>query len=417
MNGRNRQTVLIILMAILPAILLVITFWAYHSLVERMRVSLHEQRAATLRAATIEVGQAAQKSFSCAFLKDGSSTLELLTGDWPSEFDLERLRSIKESYASATETGIELSMGASGPVMLWIIPFENGLRLAVQSKRTFYARLDSLRVLIWTASLLLIGGAFILFVYLARKLSDVFFEMEIKNQELERANRNLEDLGSLKSNFLALVSHELRTPLARLVGHANLIRQQADELPAELKKRFDEMAVEIEELGRMTKNALDLTRLQSEDLAARLTIGQIDQLVISVVERIRPIAASRNLELIVETVQTQPVSHDSYLLERILDNLLVNATKYSLEGGRIRVLMLEQEDVVQIRVENTGNPIPVADREKIFEKFYRLENGPEIPGTGLGLYLVRQFILMMNGRTWLEPTSDGNCFIITLPLS
>ncbi|NLI78486.1 MAG: HAMP domain-containing histidine kinase [Candidatus Riflebacteria bacterium] len=419
MNGRGPPTFLLILMAAFPAILLLLTFWAYHALTEGMRESLHGQRAAALRAVPPPLAEAVAsgaRSYATAFLaSDGASLLDC-SPDWPADFDVGRIQAIRQSYGSTAEAGLELAGGASGPVIVWVVPVGAGARVALQSKRTFYARLESFRVLVWTAGLLLIGGVFLLFVYLARKLSDVFFEMEVKNQELERANRNLEELGSLKSNFLALVSHELRTPLARLVGHANLIRQRAEELPEDLRKRFAEMAVEIEELGRMTKNALDLTRLQSEDLAARLTLGQIDGLVRTVAERIRPVAATRGLTLELDTAPTPPVNHDPYLLERILDNLLVNATKYSPEGGRITVAMVEEGDLVQIRVENTGIPIPPADRDRIFEKFFRREDGPDVPGTGLGLYLVRQFILMMNGRAWVEPLDDGNRFIITLPL-
>ncbi|RCK79539.1 MAG: periplasmic sensor signal transduction histidine kinase [Candidatus Ozemobacter sibiricus] len=416
MNERGRQAILLVLLAALPAILLVLTFWAYHSLMESMASSLLRQRAMALTKPGGEGVASGARSYPTALLAtDGTRLLET-SPDWPADFDAERLYRLRQSYGPAAAEGIELSMGASGPVLVWVVPVEDGYRVAVQGKRAFFARLESMRVLIWTAGLLLTGGGFLLFVFLARRLSEVFLEMEMKNQELERANRHLEELGTLKSTFLALVSHELRTPLARLVGHANLIRQQAAELPEEIRKRFDEMTVEIEELGRMTKNALDLTRLQSEDLAARLTLGQIDGLVRAVAERVRPLAVSRRLTLEVETAPTPPVNHDPYLLERILDNLLVNATKYSPEGGRIAVSMLEDGDTVQIRVENTGIPIPAADRDRIFEKFFRLEGGPDVPGTGLGLYLVRQFILMMNGRVWVEPLEDGNRFIVTLPL-
>ncbi len=416
MNDRGRQAILLVLLAVLPAILLVLTFWASHSLMESMGASLLRQRAVALTKPGGEGTASGSRSYAIALLATDGTHLTETSPDWPADFDAERLRSIRQSYGPAAADGVELAMGASGPLLVWVVPVEDGFRVAVQGKRSFYARLESMRVLIWTAGLLLTGGGFLLFVFLARRLSEVFLDMEVKNQELERANRHLEELGTLKSTFLALVSHELRTPLARLVGHANLIRQQAADLPEEIRKRFDEMTVEIEELGRMTKNALDLTRLQSEDLAARLTLGQIDGLVRAVAERVRPLAESRQLTLEVETAPTPPVNHDPYLLERILDNLLVNAAKYSPEGGRIAVSMIEEGDTVQVWVENTGIPIPAADRDRIFEKFFRLEDGPDVPGTGLGLYLVRQFILMMNGRAWVEPLDGGNRFIVTLPL-
>ncbi|HQG29707.1 MAG TPA: ATP-binding protein, partial [Candidatus Ozemobacteraceae bacterium] len=246
--------------------------------------------------------------------------------------------------------------------------------------------------------------------------ADVFNEMEVKNQELERANRNLEELGTLKSTFLALVSHELRTPLARLTGQVNLIERSAERLPDDIRRRFEEMAVEIAELGRMTKNALDLTRLQSEDLAARVELGQITSVVTMTVGRIRPLAAARDLSVELDLPETPPVSHDPYLLERILDNLLVNAVKYAIPKSIIRIHIIEEIDAIRIAVESCGPIIPAPDREKIFEKFYRGDSGTDIPGSGLGLYLVRQFILMMGGRAWVEPADAGNRFVVTLPI-
>ncbi len=415
MNGRARQLTLIIVMGVFPAVLLFLSVWTYNSIFERMRLSLHEQRSLALRNLAAEGGHSQPRPYAVAFLRRGTTEINDVSGDWPKNFDPMTIFGLRASLGSATEFGVEIDQGASGPVLLWILPVEDGFRLALQTRRTFYARLESFRIIMWTVALLLAGGGFILFTSMARKLSDVFTEMEIKNQELERANRNLEELGTLKSNFLALVSHELRTPLARLVGQIKLIRQNQDRLPEEFRKRFGEMETEIEELNRMTKNALDLTRLQSEDLAARMELGQIGKLVQNGVERLQRIAASRGLKIDVETPETPPVSHDPYLLERILDNILVNAIKYSNENTVIAVRLVEQDSFLNIRVENTGPVISSADREKIFEKFYRADVSTEIPGTGLGLYLVRQFILMMNGKVWVEPLESGNRFVITLP--
>ncbi|HNW36738.1 MAG TPA: ATP-binding protein, partial [Candidatus Ozemobacteraceae bacterium] len=328
----------------------------------------------------------------------------------------ETILKLRSSYASETEYGVEIGIASPGPGILWIIPYGQGLRVAYQTRRSFYTRLESWRALIWTGGLLVAGMAFVLFVLVARKLADVFNEMEIKNQELERANRNLEELGTLKSTFLALVSHELRTPLARLNGQVNLIRQSSDRLPEELRRRFDEMSVEISELGRMTKNALDLTRLQSEDLAARIELGQISSVVTMTFERVKSMAAARDLLLELDLPETPPVSHDPYLLERILDNLLVNAVKYTAPKTVIRLRVVEETSAIRIEVESCGPVIPPVDREKIFEKFYRGEGDTTVPGSGLGLYLVRQFILMMGGRAWVEPVAEGNMFVITLPL-
>jgi len=409
-----RQVHLSLLAGLLPAVFLILALLAYNALIERMQSGLHEQRSLALRtlpAATI----AQQKHYSCVALTADLATFTILTGDWPLALDNTEIRRLREMLGSGTELGIEIELADLGPAFFWLVPIEGGYRAAVQSRLSFRSRVESFRALIWIGALLLAGIAFFVYALLARKLSDVFSEMEAKNLELERANRHLEELGKLKSNFLALVSHELRTPLARMAGHIQLIKAQEEQLPPEQRRRFEEMSLDVEELSRMTKNVLDLTRLQSEDLSARLDLSQVSPLVRSCVERSRRGAAARGLTLECETPETPPVSHDPYLLERILDNLLVNAIKYSFPDTVIRVTLVERESNVEICVESRGAVIPSADREKIFEKFYRVPQEADIPGTGLGLYLVRQFILMMNGRAWVEPREQGNCFVVTLP--
>ncbi|MFZ2959269.1 MAG: HAMP domain-containing sensor histidine kinase [Candidatus Ozemobacteraceae bacterium] len=360
---------------------------------------------------------ASSSGYPTAFLPDAVASLTVLSGEWPAFLDVQTLRGFSSSLGSSAENGVSIDGKGLEPSFLWIIPVAGGSRIAVQSRRQFYGRLESLRALIWIGGLLLVGGAFVMIVMVSRKLSDVFSEMEAKNIELERANRHLEDLGTLKSNFLALVSHELRTPLARLSGQVNLIRPSMEMLPGDLRGRFEQMALDVEELNRMTKNVLDLTRLQSEDLAARIGLAQIGPLIRGCVERIRSFAESRGIVVTIDLPEAPPVAHDAYLLERILDNLLINAVKYSPESGWINVALAEGTTTLDVRVESSGPVVITADRDRIFEKFYRVEGGADVPGTGLGLYLVRQFMLMMKGRAWVEPIPGGNRFAVTLTLS
>lgn len=417
MKSGLRQSLLIASIAVLPALFLILTLWVYQYLVERMRIGLHEQRANLIRSLTVPPDEDHSRPFLFGRLASDGAAMDVFSGEIPEEIGPEDLLKLYKSHGSATSLGVETSLGRGAPNIVWIIPEEEGFRVAIQSRRSFYARLESLRVLIWTAGLLCMGVVFILFVSLARKMSDLFMEMEEKNRELERANRHLEELGTLKSSFLALVSHELRTPLARLNGHFTLIKQQYLKLPAEVMTRFDEMRVDLEELSRMTKNALDLTRLQSEDLAARVEPGQIAPVVEMLLDRIRPSVEHAGLKLSVLLPELPPVNHDPYLFERILDNLLLNAVKYSRPQGEIRLEFIEDDDKLRVHVESDGETIPDNLRDKIFEKFFRATEDSLVSGSGLGLYIVRQFILMMGGRAWVEPTSTGNRFVITLILS
>ncbi|MBF0545677.1 MAG: hypothetical protein HQM08_14635 [Candidatus Riflebacteria bacterium] len=417
MGARWRQISISFLLGIIPAVILAIFLYSYDLIVEKIKKDLHESRLNSLKVLANSPENNPSKVFSLGFLPDGAASFSVQSLDWPPKLTPDLVRYFQKNLPSPNESGIQIDELGKEPYIIWIVKGNSGVWVALQSRRQFYAKIDTLKVLIWTGGLIVVGISFILFVYIARKISEIFSEMETKNLELERANRHLEELGKLKSNFLALVSHELRTPLARLNGQINLLLS-GNEVPVDFKKRVLEMAVDIEELNRQTKNVLDLTRLQSEDLSVKSSPGQIGPIIESAVNRIKRAGKQRGLNFIFENVEIPLVNHDQYLLERILDNLLNNAVKYSNENSSVKISLHEKRDLIEIHVDSEGPVVPESEREKIFEKFYRGENSMEnIPGTGLGLYLVRQFILIMGGRAWAVGSENGNRFVITLPLA
>ncbi|MBF0409513.1 MAG: hypothetical protein HQM10_19390 [Candidatus Riflebacteria bacterium] len=413
-----RQYSITLTLGALPAAILILILYACDLLIEKVKKELVDSRITSLKVFSGGSVASSSRPFSIVHLPVDAASYSIGIQDLPSRLNEEKIRFYGNQLPVGSETVVQIDEGEKDSLFLWIYKAKNGIWAAIQSRRSFFSRIDTLKVLIWTGGLIIVGITFILFVFIARKISEVFSEMETKNLELERANRHLEELGKLKSSFLALVSHELRTPLARLNGQVNLILPDSELLPEIMRRRFGELATDVEELNRMTRNVLDLTRLQSEELSVKSGPGQIGELITSAIDRIKPAAERKGLKFDYQELETPPVKHDQYLLERILDNLLNNAVKYSSENGKIAVSMLEHNNFVEIRVESEGHIVPENEREKIFEKFYRLENvGDNIPGTGLGLYLVRKFVLIMGGRVWVEGLETGNRFVVTLPLS
>jgi PAS domain S-box-containing protein len=236
------------------------------------------------------------------------------------------------------------------------------------------------------------------------------------------AFRDLTDeraLETMRQDLVATVSHELRTPLAAIYGSAVTLRRSDIELEQELRDRLLQVvAVEAERLTTIVEDLLLTSQLDSGRIEARI-------------ERCDPIAIARQE---VETAQRHlpehvelsleapgalpPVAADPGQLRQVLSNLLDNAVKYSPDGGAIRIEVSNAGGHVRFAVRDQGLGVPAAERERIFEKFYRLDPGMSrgIGGTGLGLYICRELVRRVGGRIWVEDRDeDGSTFVVEIP--
>ena len=223
--------------------------------------------------------------------------------------------------------------------------------------------------------------------------------------------RSLEDT---RRDLVATASHELRTPLASVYGAAQTLlhRRVDDEQRARLLRMI---ATECERLTRILDEILVAARLDAGGVALSLAPCDATEIVRNVVEAFRGRCEDRPVTLAIEE-GLPPVTADADLLQRILLNLLDNALKYT--RGPISVNAAAREDEVRFDVSDEGPGIPFGERQRIFEKFYRLD--PElrdgVGGTGLGLFIARELVAQMRGRIWLDPNDrGGSTFSIALP--
>jgi len=222
----------------------------------------------------------------------------------------------------------------------------------------------------------------------------------------------------LKSDFVSTVSHELRTPLAAIYGAALTLRR--DDLPLEFGLRENLLGViadEAERLARIVNDILWTSRIESQGL--HLTIETCDAVAIAegVLDAAR-VHAPDTITLALDAVPEARVAADADKVRQVLGNLVENAVKYSPGGGQVTVRVGTNGRLVRFRVEDEGLGIPASDHERVFEKFYRLD--PDltrgIGGTGLGLYICREFVRRMDGRIWVDSTPGrGSTFFVELP--
>jgi signal transduction histidine kinase len=239
------------------------------------------------------------------------------------------------------------------------------------------------------------------------------------------AFRNLTEeraLDELKSDFIATVSHELRTPLAAIYGCARtLLRPDLSLAEPDQARLLEVIAQESERLTRIVSdillaNQIDAGRLRISD--HEFDVADVARGVVEQVEASFTGSEAISLELVAPDV-VAPVCGDADKLRQVLLNLVDNAVKYSPDGGRVEVEVIQRDSGLRIAVRDSGLGIPHGEEQRIFGKFYRVDPQQTrgVGGTGLGLYICRELVRRMDGRVSVSSTEgEGSTFVVDLPL-
>ncbi len=257
---------------------------------------------------------------------------------------------------------------------------------------------------------------------LENKVAERTAALEQRNVELDAANRELQQLDEMKSEFVSLVSHELRTPLTTLNGGLELALQHAEVLPASARRTLETMAGESNRLTQLVQTILDISRLEAGKLDINLGPVALRPLMEKAAEVVL-IPKNRKLEWEF-TPDLPPVWADEVHLEEIVRNLMRNAEKYSPPDPPIYLCACQEGDYVRISVKDHGMGIPRESQQYIFERFSRVQIGESAPpGWGLGLYFARKLIQAQNGSIgvnspiWEDAKSLGAEFFLLIPVA
>ena len=219
----------------------------------------------------------------------------------------------------------------------------------------------------------------------------------------------------LQSTFLAAVSHDLRTPLAAIVAAASALQAQRERLPAaEQERMLESIANQARYLCGITENTLQLVRLASGPLAPRLEWQSLEEIVGSVLGRLRHETCGARIEARVEAALPL-VRGDATLLAQLLTNLLDNACKYCT--GPVLLRACRTPDAVVVSVADRGAGVAPEDEARLFEPFFRGEAKAAGEGAGLGLALCRAIATAHGGTlAFARRRHGGSRFILTLPI-
>lgn len=214
--------------------------------------------------------------------------------------------------------------------------------------------------------------------------------------------------------FTADASHELRSPLTALRGELELVRRR-DRSPEEYQTAIDSALEEVERLGRMAEDLLTLARSDSGAMTARLRRSDLTEILSRTVERLRPAAGDRQIELRIDAPESMIGCFDADMIGRVIWNLVENAINFSPAGGRVDIRLLEDEGFANVEIADVGPGIPEEQLARIFERFFRGDesrgSGKAVSGTGLGLSIAAALIHLHGGRISVTNRAGGGTLV------
>jgi signal transduction histidine kinase len=234
--------------------------------------------------------------------------------------------------------------------------------------------------------------------------------------EISTAYTELRELDRLKSEFINIVGHELRTPLSVLMGYALIM---VEELTGSARERMQHIVANSERLRRIVDEMLSLRYLETGQAELQLETFDVVEALEAVVEAYRPLAEQRDQPLTLRVLGNPgKITADRAMVDLTLGNVIANAIKFSPRSSSIRVEGSGDANEISFVVRDQGPGVPASERERIFQRFYQVENSltREHGGLGLGLAITRNMVRAHDGKIWVESEAGkGSAFHVILP--
>jgi PAS domain S-box-containing protein len=246
-------------------------------------------------------------------------------------------------------------------------------------------------------------------------------ELELKvrdrTAELQQANEQLQELSELKSRFVSMVCHEFRNPLNNiLLSASSLDRYDAQLSPAQRRDYIQGVKTDVERMTQMIDDILVIGKIEAQKLMIQPTPIELVQFCHGLVAEMQ-IASDRQPLSVTSRHRHLMAELDEKLLRSILTNILSNSIRYSRDRNPIDLRLSKRNSQVVFQISDRGIGIPPEDLPHLFEPFHRGKNVSNLPGTGLGLNIVKRFVDLHNGKIKVDSKLNiGTTFTLTLPL-
>lgn len=243
------------------------------------------------------------------------------------------------------------------------------------------------------------------------------------NDEIARLNRSFNLMAQqlakqeeVRQQFISDVSHEFQTPLTAIQGFATILKNET--LPDEQRQKYaDIILFHSKRLSTLSKNMLQLTILDGEDVKLEMSEFSLIEQLNRVIETQDNLALSKNIEIEFRVPKNDiRIEADESRLEQVWINLVNNAIKYTNDNGVVTISVKKTSKEVEVSIEDTGVGMSKEAISHIFERFYRQEKSRSVEGNGLGLSIVKRIVDLHHGTIDVKSREDGGSqFIVKLP--
>ncbi|AFL98845.1 signal transduction histidine kinase [Desulfitobacterium dehalogenans ATCC 51507] len=226
--------------------------------------------------------------------------------------------------------------------------------------------------------------------------------------------KELRSIDTIHKDFVSNVSHEFKTPITSIKGFAKLI-QEGQLSEEQLKEYSDTIVNESERLSLLSSNLLRLSELDGKSIREQGTKFALDEQLRKSILILEGDWTKKNIDF---DIDLERITYwgDEHLLQQVWLNLIQNAIKFSHQNGVIRVSLQRQDGGIRVDIADQGKGISAADKEHIFDRFYKADKSRSREGNGLGLAIVKRIIELSGGRVSVESELDeGSIFTVELP--
>jgi len=249
-----------------------------------------------------------------------------------------------------------------------------------------------------------------------KQIGDIFNDMaDVLTQNIEK----LKAVENLRRELIANVSHDLRTPISIIHGYIETLQIKGDSLSPQERTNYLNIIVEsTEKLQKLVSELFELSKLEANQVQPKKEVFSISELVNDIATNYDIISKEKNITIKAELVQDlPPVLADISLIERVMQNLLDNAVKFTPKGGSILIKTNQSGQYVSVSISDTGVGVPETDQSKIFDRYYRVNDFVEIKNSaGLGLAIVKKILDLHQTSLHLQSYENaGSSFSFQLP--
>ena len=238
---------------------------------------------------------------------------------------------------------------------------------------------------------------------------------------IKKLKRHLVKVEQANRELVSNIAHELKTPMTSIVGFVETLQNGALKNPEKAQNFLDIISIETGRLQNIINETLELSRLDNLKEDGNITEFLFDEAIEEVVTSLRPLASQDNISIDVFYTDSEriKVKANKVRISQVLTNIIGNAIKYNLKNGKVEITVSKRGKIVRIKVFNTGRGIKNEHFARLFDRFYRVDDGRarDVGGTGLGLSIVKKILKLYDGRIEVESVpNESATFTITLPI-